>query len=431
IEFVSANPTGPLHIGHGRGAAYGDALARILKKAGFEVYKEYYINDRGTQMEILGASVYLRAKELSGFSQEFPANYYQGDYICDIAREALKLYPHLLEKDEKEAIKDCSELAIRYILEDIRKDLEAFRVYYDNWYSERDLYKKGLVEKCINLLKERDLIYEWEGALWFKSTYFGDEKDRVIKKASGEWTYFASDISYHYEKFVLRGFDLAINLWGADHHGYVARLKGAIEALDIDPAKLHVILIQMVNLLEEGKLKSMSTRKAEYVELKELIKEVGVDAARLIFLSRSAESPLDFDVELAKKQTQENPVYYIQYAHARISSIMDKAKAKGLKVDKSLEGKEWVLSENEEREILKKLAEFSDEIEIAAKQLAPYKLVYYLLDLAGLFHEYYNRYRIIGEDEDLTYSRLALCKGCQIVLKEGLNLIGISSPEKM
>ncbi|MFN4196409.1 MAG: arginine--tRNA ligase [Caldimicrobium sp.] len=431
IEFVSANPTGPLHIGHGRGAAYGDALARIFKKAGYEVLKEYYINDRGTQMDILGASVYLRAKEISGISVNFPEDYYQGAYIYDIAKEALRLYPDLLTKDENEAINLCRELAIETILKGIKEDLERFRVYFDNWYSEKSLYDRGLVNECINMLKEKDLIYEKDGALWFKSSIFGDEKDRVIHKATGEWTYFASDISYHYEKFVKRGFNIAVNLWGADHHGYVGRLKGAVKALNIDPKNLKIILIQMVNLIDEGKIKSMSTRKAEYVELRELVREVGVDAVRFIFLTRSADSPLDFDVELAKKQTQENPVYYVQYAHARICSIFEKAQLKGLDLHKIYEANLSLLKEKEELEILKKLSEFSDEVEMAINQLAPYKIAYYLLDLAALFHEYYNKFKIITEDESLSLARLSLAKGCQILLKEGLNLLGIESPNKM
>lgn len=431
IEFVSANPTGPLHIGHGRGAAYGDALARLFKKAGFKVLKEYYINDRGTQMDILGASVYLRAKEISGIAVNFPEDYYQGSYIYDIAKEALRLYPDLLTREENEAIRICKELAIETILKDIKEDLERFRVYFDNWYSEKSLYERGLVKECINVLKEKDLIYEKDGALWFKSSIFGDEKDRVIRKATGEWTYFASDISYHYEKFVKRGFHIAINLWGADHHGYVARLKGAVEALNLDPKNLKIILIQMVNLIDEGKIKSMSTRKAEYVELEELVKEVGVDAVRFIFLSRSADSPLDFDVELAKKQTSENPVYYVQYAHARICSIFEKAQLKGLDLHQINQANLSLLKEKEEVEILKKLSEFSDEIEMAVNQLAPYKITYYLLDLAGLFHEYYNKFRIVVEDKSLSLARLSLAKGCQILLKEGLNLLGIGSPNKM
>ncbi|MGC8871441.1 MAG: arginine--tRNA ligase [Caldimicrobium sp.] len=431
IEFVSANPTGPLHIGHGRGAAYGDALARILKFSGFEVFKEYYINDRGTQMNILGASVYLRAKELSGEKIFFPTDYYQGDYIRDIAKEALRLYPDLLERREEEAIPLCRELAIKIILEDIKSDLENFRVFYDNWYSERALYEKGLLNEVLEVLREKGDLYEMDGALWFKSSLYGDEKDRVIRKASGEWTYFASDIAYHYEKFVKRGFDLAINLWGADHHGYVARLKGALKAFGIEENKLQVLLIQMVNLMEDGKLKSMSTRKGEYVELKELVREVGVDAVRFIFLSRSHDSPLEFDVELAKKQSMENPVYYVQYAHARICSLKEKAKERGLKIEEILEADLSKLGEDEEIEILKRLSEFSDVVEMSALGLSPYKIVYYLLDLAASFHEYYNKYKIISEDKELSFARLALSEGCRIVIKNGLDLLGVNSPEKM
>ncbi|BAU22718.1 arginyl-tRNA synthetase [Caldimicrobium thiodismutans] len=431
IEFVSANPTGPLHIGHGRGAAYGDALARILKFAGFNVHTEYYINDRGTQMNILGASVYLRAKELTGEKVPFPEDYYQGDYIYDIAKEALKLYPDLMQKAESEAIELCRELAIKSILEDIRLDLKNFRVEYDHWYSERDLYKKSLVEEVLSLLIDKGYLYEAEGALWFKSTLFGDEKDRVVRKSSGEWTYFASDISYHYEKFIKRGFDLAIDLWGADHHGYVQRLKGVLKALGIDPERLKVLLIQMVNLLEGGELKSMSTRKAEYIELKELVREVGVDAVRFIFLSRSQDSPLDFDVELAKKQSQENPVYYVQYAHARICSIKEKAKSEGFPLDELYEAKLFLLSEKESLDLMKKLAEFSDVVEISALQFAPYKIVYYLLELAGLFHEYYNKYRVVGEEKEISLARLALTEGCRIIIQRGLTLLGVNSPEKM
>ncbi|MGC9109417.1 MAG: arginine--tRNA ligase [Caldimicrobium sp.] len=431
IEFVSANPTGPLHIGHGRGAAYGDALARILKFSGFEVFKEYYINDRGTQMNILGASVYLRAKELSGEKIVFPEDYYQGDYIRDIAKEALRLYPDLLERSEEEAISLCRELAIKIILEDIKSDLENFRVFYDNWYSERALYEKGLFNEVLEVLREKGDLYEMDGALWFRSSFYGDEKDRVVRKASGEWTYFASDIAYHYEKFVKRGFDLAINLWGADHHGYVARLKGALKAFGIEENKLQVLLIQMVNLMEDGKLKSMSTRKGEYVELKELVREVGVDAVRFIFLSRSHDSPLEFDVELAKKQSMENPVYYVQYAHARICSLKEKAKERELRIEEIFESDLSKLCEDEEIEILKRLSEFSDVVEMSALGLSPYKIVYYLLELASSFHEYYNKYKIISEDKELSLARLALSEGCRIVIKNGLDLLGVNSPEKM
>lgn len=431
IEFVSANPTGPLHIGHGRGAAYGDALARILTFTGFDVTKEYYINDRGTQMDILGASVYLRAKELKGKSINFPEDYYQGDYIYDIAQEALKHYEDLLEREEASAIALCRDLAMKSILEDIKKDLKDFGVTFDSWYSEQSLYNAGLVQEVIQILREKGYIYEENGALWFRSSLFGDEKDRVVRKSSGEWTYFASDIAYHYEKFIKRGYDLAINLWGADHHGYVPRLKGALKALDIDPEKVVVLLIQMVNLIEGGQIKSMSTRKAEYVELKELIREVGVDAARFIFLSRSEDSPLDFDVELAKRQSAENPVYYVQYAHARICSVKEKAQEFGYDLNLLSKADLSLLKEKEELNLLKKIAEFSDNVEFAVMKLAPYKLTYYLLDLASSFHEYYNRFRIIGETQELTLARLALVEGCRIVLHNGLFLLGVSSPNKM
>lgn len=431
IEFVSANPTGPLHIGHGRGAAYGDSLARILSFTGYKVLKEYYINDKGTQMDILGASVYLRAKELKGEKIVFPENYYKGRYIYDIAREVLKIYPHLLSIDKNKAIEICRDLAIKIILEDIKNDLEKFRVFYDNWYSERSLYENKKVEKVLNILRGKNLIYEKDGALWFKSTFFGDEKDRVIIKSTGETTYFAGDIVYHYEKFIERNFDLAINIWGADHHGYINRLKAALESLEINSERLRVILIQMVNLIENGERKSMSTRQGEFVELKELINEVGVDASRFIFLSRSADAPLDFDVELAKKRSQENPVYYVQYAHARICSIFEKAAKLGItniNWDKiNLEK----LEQKEEIELLKKLEEFQEIVEFASDFLAPYKITYYLLELAKQFHEYYSKYRILSDDLPLTYARLSLCLGCKIVLKIGLELLGVSAPEKM
>ncbi len=431
IEFVSANPTGPLHIGHGRGAAYGDSLARILGFTGYQVIKEYYINDRGTQMKILGRSVYLRAKELSGEKIEFPEDHYKGNYIYDIAKEALKKYPDLLSMKEEKAIELCKELAVELILEDIKKDLEKFRVTYDNWYSEAGLYEKGKVQEVIEFFKRRGLIYEKEGAVWFKASLFGDEKDRVIIRSNGEYTYFAGDIAYHYEKFKERGFDLCINIWGADHHGYVKRLKSALKAFDIDPEALKVLLIQMVNLIEGGEVKSMSTRQGEFVELKELLNDVGVDATRFIFLSRSSDSPLDFDIDLAKKQSQENPVYYVQYAHARICSIFEKAKERGWRTFNWERADLKLLNTKEEEELLKKLDEFQDVVEGASLFYAPYKLVYYLLDLAGKFHEYYTKYRVLTEEETLTLARLALCKGCKEVLRLALDLLGVSAPEKM
>ncbi len=430
VEFVSANPTGPLHIGHGRGAAYGDSIARILAQGGFSVVKEYYINDQGTQMNTLGKSVYLRAKELTGEKIEFPEDGYQGAYIYDIAKLALEKYPNLLSLSEDEAIALCRDLAIEVILEDIRRDLETFRVSFDSWYSERTLFERGVVARVFKLLEERGLTYEKDSALWFRAKDFGDEKDRVLRKSTGDYTYFASDIAYHYEKFFERGFDLCINLWGADHHGYVPRLKAAMKALGVPEEKLRIILIQMVNLLEGKELKSMSTRRGEFVELKELISEVGTDAVRFIFLSRSSDSPLDFDVELTKKQSQENPVYYVQYAHARICSVFAKAEEKGIKPN-ILEANLAFLQEKEELKLLKLIDHFDDVLESSILQLAPYKITYYLMDLASAFHDYYTKYRIIQDDEELTQARLALCEGLRRVLKQGLDLLGVSAPEKM
>jgi len=430
VEFVSANPTGPLHIGHGRGAAYGDSIARILAQGGFSVVKEYYINDQGTQMNTLGKSVYLRAKELTGEKIEFPEDGYQGAYIYDIAKLALEKYPNLLSLSEDEAIALCRDLAIEVILEDIRRDLETFRVSFDSWYSERTLFERGVVARVFKLLEERGLTYEKDSALWFRAKDFGDEKDRVLRKSTGDYTYFASDIAYHYEKFFERGFDLCINLWGADHHGYVPRLKAAMKALGVPEEKLRIILIQMVNLLEGMELKSMSTRRGEFVELKELISEVGTDAVRFIFLSRSSDSPLDFDVELTKKQSQENPVYYVQYAHARICSVFAKAEEKGIKPN-ILEANLAFLQEKEELKLLKLIDHFDDVLESSILQLAPYKITYYLMDLASAFHDYYTKYRIIQDDEELTQARLALCEGLRRVLKQGLDLLGVSAPEKM
>lgn len=431
IEFVSANPTGPLHIGHGRGAAYGDAIARILEFTGYKVIREYYINDKGTQMEVLGASVYLRAKELKGEHIDFPEDHYQGAYIYEIAKEVLKKYPDLLIFDEKKALEICKDFAIKMILEDIKNDLKAFRVSFDSWYSEKSLYERKKVEAVIDILREKGFIYEKDGAIWFKASFFGDEKDRVLVRSNGEYTYFAGDIAYHYEKFKERGFELGINIWGADHHGYVNRLKAALKALEIDPQILTVILIQMVNLVEDGEIKSMSTRQGEFVELKELINKVGVDAARFIFLSRSADAPLDFDVELAKKESQDNPVYYVQYAHARICSIFEKAKQQGIKEIDWGKVNFSLLKTKEEIDLMKKIEEFKENVELASLFYAPYKITHFLIELAKEFHEYYTKYRVLSEDIELSLARLGLCLGCKIVIKNGLNLLGVSSPEKM
>ncbi|MBX6423944.1 arginine--tRNA ligase [Thermosulfurimonas sp. F29] len=431
VEFVSANPTGPLHIGHGRGAAVGDTLARLLSFAGFEVVREYYINDRGRQMDILGRSVWLRARELSGEKVAFPEDHYRGEYIKDLARRLLEREPDLLDRPEEEALALCREFALREILDEIKRDLEDFGVTYDVWYSERKLYEKGEVEEALSALSAAGHLYEKDGALWFRASAFGDEKDRVVRRASGEPTYFASDIAYHREKFLKRGFDVVVDVWGADHHGYVPRLRAVLSALGIDPGRLRVLLIQMVNLIEGGELKSMSTRAGEFVTLRELVDEVGRDAVRFTFLTRKCDAPLDFDVELVKSQSSENPVYYVQYAHARLASVFRKAEEVGL----SLPSPEGVpahrLDTTEDFRLLKLLDAFPVVIEEAAENLEPHRLTYFLLDLATALHDYYTKHRFISEDGELSRARLALARAVKQVLATGLNLLGVSAPERM
>ncbi len=431
VEFVSANPTGPLHIGHGRGAAVGDTLARVLSFAGFHVEKEYYINDVGRQMKILGNSVYLRAKEISGEKVDFPEDHYQGDYIRDLARKLLSQEPRILSMPEEEAIEKAKNFAVKEILSDIKRDLEDFGVTYDNWFSEKTLYENGEVEKALNFLKTKGFLYEKDGALWFCSSKFGDEKDRVVIRATGEPTYFASDIAYHHHKFLTRSYDKVINIWGADHHGYIPRLKAAVKALGISEDRLRVILIQMVNLLESGELKSMSTRAGEFVTLRELLDEVGKDATRFTFLTRRADSPLDFDVDLVKRQSQENPVYYVQYAHARLSSIFRKAEEANIALLPLSEINLSRLDKPEDFVLLKLLDYFPDVIEASALKLEPHRLTFYLLDLATAFHNYYAKHRFLSDDFDLTQARLCLAKAIKQVISKGLWLLGVSAPEKM
>ncbi len=431
VEFVSANPTGPLHVGHARGAAVGDTLARILAFAGYEVVREYYINDRGRQMEVLGRSVWLRARELSGEEIEFPQDHYRGEYIRDLAAKLLSERPDLLQLPEDEALSLCRDFALREILSEIRRDLEDFGVFYDVWYSEKELYEKGEVEEALRELQEKGHLYEAEGALWFRATAFGDEKDRVVRRANGEPTYFASDIAYHREKFLKRGFDLVVDVWGADHHGYVPRLKAVLSALGVDGERLRVLLIQMVNLIEGGKLKSMSTRAGEFVTLRELLEEVGRDAMRFTFLTRKCDAPLDFDVELAKAQRTENPVYYVQYAHARLASVFRKAEEAGLEFPSPSEIPLNRLDTPEDFRLLKLLDFFPLVVEEAAEMLEPHRITYFLLDLATALHDYYTKHRFLSEDEERSRARLALARAVKQVLAQGLNLLGVSAPERM
>lgn len=432
VEFVSANPTGPLHIGHGRGAAVGDATASVLKKCGYDVTREYYINDSGRQINTLGNSVYLRYLEIMDKLIDFPSDHYQGEYISDIAKELeIKYGRSLLEKDEKEAVSICAKYAADSILKGIKEDLNAFNVKFDNWYSEQSLYDSNKVFSTIEFFEKNNLIYEKDGAKWFRTTDFGDEKDRVVVRSNGDTTYFASDISYHMDKFQ-RGFDELVDVWGADHHGYINRIKACIEASGHDSSDFHVILVQLVTLLRSGKLVQMSTRSGEFDTLKEVVDEVGVDAARFFFLMRSYDSGLDFDLDLAKKKSSENPVYYVQYVHARISSILEKAKNEfSISKDDIMKADLSLLENDEEIELIKTLMKYKDAVLNAGKEKQPHRVTFYLMDLAGSFHSYYNMHKVLTDDKNLSCSRLYLVTAVKEVVRNGLNLLGVSAPEKM
>jgi arginyl-tRNA synthetase len=431
VEFLSANPTGPLHIGHGRIAAFGDALANILDKVGYQVEREYYINDRGTQMQLLGRSVYLRYLQEWGKKIDFPSDGYQGEYIREIAR-------HIKEEEgdryltlpEEETIDPIGHKASEVILGEIKNDLERFRVRFDTWYRESDLYKNGLAPRLLEELQEEGYLYEHEGAQWFKSTHFGDEKDRVVVRANDAVTYFASDIAYHKNKYD-RGYDLLIDIWGADHHGYIPRMEAAIEAVGCDRSRFKVILVQLVNLWRGGKQASMSTRTGEFTSLQEVMDEVGVDACRYFFMLRRADSPLDFDLELAKKEGAENPVYYVQYVHARIASIFKKAAGNDMEIPTFDDVDITLLRLPEERLLAKRVAVYPELLEGMAIALEPHRLTSYLQDLASLFHGYYNTHRIISEDREMANARLLLVKAIQSVVHSALGLLGIEAPVEM
>jgi arginyl-tRNA synthetase len=430
IEFVSANPTGPLHIGHGRGAALGGVLTNLLKATGHNVTTEYYLNDLGTQMETLGRSIEARFKELQGESLPFPENGYKGEYIKDIAAEIKR---EIGSGNLKESALDTPFFSLygrTAILKDIREDLEIFGIQFDSWFSEAGLVKQGLVESLLETMKDKGLLYQEGGALWFRSKDFGDEKDRVVVRANGALTYFASDMAYHLRKFS-QGYHRLIDIWGADHHGYVPRLKAALRSLGKDPDSLTIILVQLVTLIREGKPVAMSTRAGEFITLREVLDEVGRDAARYIFLTRRSDSPLDFDLDLAKKQSNENPVYYVQYAHARVCSVLSVAKSQGINPEdldlKTLHR----LSLPEERRLLKHLMEYPEEVYQAALKLEPHRLPFYLAELAAQFHYYYNQHRIILDDRELSQARLILSKAVGIVIRNALGLLGVSAPQKM
>jgi arginyl-tRNA synthetase len=432
VEFVSANPTGPLHVGHGRGAAVGDSVAAILRFCGFDVMREYYINDSGRQIHTLGQSTYLRYCELYGEPVEFPDDCYQGDYIRDIARKVQgERGRSLLNEPPETAIAYCARLAASDILAGIQKDLKDFGVEFENWFSEQSLYDTGKVATVLNELKNRGIVYEKDGAAWFKTSEWGDEKDRVVIRNNGQTTYFASDIAYHQDKFE-RGFERVIDVWGADHHGYIPRIRASIEASGRDGKHFDVILVQLVNLLRGGEPVAMSTRSGEFVTLEEVVNEVGRDAARFIFLTRHYESSLDFDLEVAKKKSNDNPVYYVQYVHARISSILRKAGETGQLIHGIREPEEIAqLREPEEIELVKALGRYPETVRTAAELMAPHRITYYLMNLASLFHSYYNRHKVLTDDKRLTSGRLYLIRAIQIVIRNGLTLLGVSAPDQM
>ena len=433
VEFVSANPTGPLHVGHGRGAAVGDSVGNILSFAGFSVQKEYYINDSGRQIKTLGTSVWLRLLQKRGEQIDFPDDCYKGDSIKELAHEILEKHGNeFIKQDEKDAIAFCARFAAKRILQGIKDDLSNFGVTFDQWFSEQSLYDSKRVEKAIDKFKSKDLIYEEDGALWFRTMDFGDEKNRVVVKSSGLTTYFASDIAYHMEKYE-RGFDRIIDVWGADHHGYIKRIDACVVASGKKSEQFEVILVQLVNLLRDGKPFQMSTRAGRFVTLKDIVDEVGKDAARFMFLSRSYDSGLDFDLELAKQKNSENPVYYVQYVHARITGILLKAKQEKIIHDIDFNKGEHLdlLNEPEEIKLIKILNAFRENVEKSAVSLHPHIIFTYLMNLASEFHGYYNKHKVIGDDIKIVKARLSLILAVKKVIRNGLTLLGVSAPERM
>ena len=431
VEFVSANPTGPLHIGHGRGAAVGDSVARILKFTGWDVQREYYMNDSGLQIENLGKSTQARYFELLGHKDkcEFPENGYKGEYLYDVAKERINLEGEkFLTMRLTESLNYFKKFAADTIMSGIKKDLEKFRVGFDNFFPEGYLHENNLVNSAMQELKSNGYAYEQDGALWFKTEdTIGDDKDRVLIRANGVPTYFASDIAYHRNKFITRNFEKVIDVWGADHHGYIARVKAAIKAMGKNPDDFIVLLIQLVNLLRDGKTVNMSTRSGEFVTLSEVLDETGTDAARFLFLTRRSDSPLDFDLEIAKRQTNENPVYYVQYAHARISGVMREFAKLNKDFPDNNKIPEEIFDDKNTRELADILTFYPDEISQASNDLTPHILTGYILNVAGAFHSFYNTNRIIDEPE----GKLNLSMATKNVIASCLNLLGVNAPERM
>jgi len=446
VEYVSANPTGPLHVGHGRGAAVGQAVARLLAAVGYDVVSEYYINDAGRQMKLLGASVYARYQELSGHAVEFPEDGYHGAYITAIAeRIKLKLGEQAGGSAPADLEARCRALAYQDILGFIREDLTSFGIEFQSWFSEASLIESRAVDESLADLQSRDLLFEQEGAWWFRSSAYGDDKDRVIKKQDGEYTYLASDIAYHRDK-LQRGYDLLVDVWGADHHGYIPRMQAVMQAYGHPKERLHVVLVQLVKLLRDGVEVKMSKRTGSFITMREVIDEVGADAAKFFFLMRDSRTHLDFDLELAKQRSADNPVYYVQYAHARISSLWRVAAARGIACPQAQDADLSVLTDPDELGLIRKLSAYPEVLQTSALTFEPHRMTYYLQQVAGLLHTFYNKHRILPSSNEQeqgqagpleepapnkTAARLVLMRGVQQVIRNGLTVLGISAPEQM
>jgi len=435
IEFVSANPTGPLNVVNARAASVGDVITNLSRFRGKNIYKEYYINDAGNQIFLLGKSLLYRLKQLEGENVELPEDCYQGKYLIEIAREIMadkQLYENLKNLPENEKIDKLSEYAVKNIIKTHQQDLKLFNVEFDNWFSEKSLRESKTLDECYNLLKEKNVIYEKDGKIFFKATGYGDEKDRVIIREDGTPTYFFVDIAYHLNKYK-RGFTKIIDLWGPDHDGYIPRMKGAIKALGFNEDSFIILIVQQVNLIEKSQKIQMSKRAGKFVLMRELVNDIGKDAARFFFLHRSLNSHLDFDMELARKQNEENPVYYVQYAYARICSIFRQAEERGINFLNNPEKINLnLLAENkEEIDLIKRLIDLPDTIKEATEKFQPSLMTNYLLSVATLFHKFYTDHRVLGEDQELTQARLFLVECTRIILKIALDLIGVSAPEKM
>ena len=431
VEFASVNPTGPLHVGHGRVAVIGDVLARLHEATGFTVEREYYVNDAGNQMENLALSIDARYRELFGERVDFPENGYPGEYVKDIAGEIKRQHgDRYLDHDRQAALDFFREYGGNSLLDTIRAQLRDFGIVFDSFFSEKNMRERSEVNRAMSELRASGLLYSQDGAEWYRSTQFGDDKDRTVVKSDGELTYFASDIAYHRNKFERRYHKL-INVWGADHHGYVPRLRAAMQGLGCDPRVLQVVLVQMVQLTRGGEPVRMGKRTGEFVSLEEVLEEVGRDAARFFFLMRKSDSHLDFDLNLAKQQSSENPVFYVQYAHARVASIFEQARKAGIEMGDAASVPVERLELPEELELIRKMIQFNDVLEESVRELEPHRMVFYLLDLAGEFHRYYNRQRVISEDIGLTRARLLLIANIQKTVRRGLEILGVSAPMKM